>query len=116
MLVGRSDHCPASGVGAPTEDRRAKPHTLTAGNPAWRAAMAMAGFKPGLDQPQALARRSSATARRAGRLAMTGYGLSVLRCCRSWPRHLRSGWVPFRAIAPGRAPGPDVAGSPAARA
>jgi hypothetical protein len=70
VLVGRSDHCPASGVGAPTEDRHAKPHTLTAGNPAWRAAMAMAAFRPGWTN-RTRCRATNRDGSPCGRLAMT---------------------------------------------
>ena len=49
---------------------------MTAGNPAWRAAMAMAAFRPGwTNRTRCRATKRDGTP--CGRLAMTRYGLSV---------------------------------------
>jgi hypothetical protein len=52
------------------------PHPITAGNAAWRAAMAQSGFKKGwTNRKRCKAKKRNGTP--CGRLAMTSYGLSV---------------------------------------
>lgn len=52
------------------------PHPVSAGNAAWRAAMAMARFKPGWTNRR-LCKATKRDGTRCGRLAMTRYGLTV---------------------------------------
>ena len=55
------------------------PHPVTAGNAAWRAAMAMARFKPGwTGRTRCKALKRDGT--HCGRLAMVRHGLTVCAC------------------------------------